>query len=96
MGGMARDWRHDSWSATVEYGNGNLYIDLGVEDIFNNKARSREWFTSPNYSTLTHTWETGRKLTLNVTYTFGYGKKIDRSIDISGPEETKTSVAKTH
>lgn len=96
MGGMARDWKHDSWSATVEYGNGNLYIDLGVEDIFNNKARSREWFTSPNYSTVTHTWETGRKLTLNVTYTFGYGKKIDRSIDISGPEETKTSVANTH
>lgn len=96
MGGMVRSRKRDSWSATVEYGNGNLYIDLGVEDIFNNKARSWETLTSPNYSTVTHTWETGRKLTLNVTYTFGYGKKIDRGIDISGPEKTKTSVAKTY
>ena len=34
----------------------------------------------------------GRAFTVNLTYTFGYGKKVDRSIDISGPSDAKTSV----
>lgn len=33
--------------------------------------------------------------TINLTYTFGYGKKVDKSIDISGPSSTSSSIRNT-
>lgn len=95
LAGAERSWRHDRWNASVTYGTDNLNLRVCVEDIFNNKARSWSKFTSPSYSVISHVFETGRQLAIHLTYTFGYGKKVDPGIDISGPESVKTSVADT-
>lgn len=90
--GMERSWRQDTWNLSAVYGNGNLYIECRVEDILNTRSKSWLKFTSPNYSTYYDRLETGRRFSMNLTYTFGYGKKVDNSIDISGPEVSKSNV----
>lgn len=78
--------------ASITYGNGNLYLSFQAENIFSKRNKRWEQFTSPYYSSRFDFREKGRAFTVNLTYTFGYGKKVDRSIDISGPSDAKTSV----
>lgn len=92
--GLGEMWTQDGWDFGVRYGTGNLYLDLRINDIFHCKQKSWRKYNSPHYSTYYDKLETGRSVRLNVTYTFGYGKKVDKSIDISGPESTTTSVRK--
>ncbi len=70
----------------------NLYLDLKIEDIFNNHRKSWVQYNSPNLNYHYNYLETGRAISINLTYTFGYGKKVDNRIDITGPESVKTSV----
>lgn len=93
--GMERSWRQDRWNASLTYGNGNLFLSLRFEDILNNRRKRWIKFTSPNFTSQYNYLETGRTVSLNLTYTFGYGKKVDKNIDISGPESMKTSVLRT-
>lgn len=90
--GMQKNWRHDKWNASFTYGNGNWYFSVEVEDIFNKKAHTRSIYDATNYiSTIDkRTW--GRSLVLNLTYTFGYGKKVDRNISLQGSSQIKTSI----
>lgn len=92
MAGMEESWKQDNWNASITYGNNNLYLDLRIEDIFNNKRKSWIHFSSPHYISKYHYSETGRSISINLTYTFGYGKKVDPYIDIKGPDSTKTSI----
>ena len=90
--GMRKTWRQGAWGASITYGNGNLYLSFQAENIFSKRNKRWEQFTSPYYSSRFDFREKGRAFTVNLTYTFGYGKKVDRSIDISGPSDAKTSV----
>lgn len=90
--GMERSWQQDKWNASFTYGNGNLYLSLRLEDIFNDKCKSWTKFNSKHYSSSFDILETGRTLKINLTWTFGYGKKVDRNISISAPDEAKTGV----
>ena len=85
----------DRWSASIVYGTGNLYLSCKVQDIFHNKRKEWSRYDSPNYLTEYDSFETGRVFSINVTYTFGYGKKVDKGIDISGPESVESSVMQT-
>lgn len=89
---MEKSWQQDSWNFTFTYGNGNWYVELEAENIFNNKRKSWTQYISPDYSTMLNSLETGRSLAVKVTYTFGYGKKTDRTIDISGPDSTSSTI----
>lgn len=90
--GMERSWQQDNWNASITYGNGNIYMSLRLEDIFNDKSKSWTKFNSKHYISSFDKWVTGRTLKINLTWTFGYGKNVDRSIDISAPGQTKTSI----
>ena len=86
----------DRWSASIVYGTGNLYLRCEVQDIFHNKRKEWSCYDSPNYLTEYDSFETGRRFSINLTYTFGYGKKVDKSIDINGPESVESSVMQTN
>lgn len=92
VSGMEKSWKHDNWNFAVIYGNDNLYLDLKIVDIFNNYRKSWIQYNSPNLNSYYNYLETGRAISLNLTYTFGYGKKVDKRIDITGPESVKTSI----
>lgn len=95
VSGMEKSWKQDNWNASLTYGTNNFYLDFRIEDVFNNKRKSWVHYSSPNYVTKYNYFETGRTFSINLTYTFGYGKKVDNRIDINGPESVKTSILQT-
>lgn len=94
--GMERSWQQNHWDFSVVYGSGDVFIKFMAENFTNNKAKSWSRFNSPYYSTFHQISQTGRCFYVNLTYTFSFGKKINKSIDIDGPVEVKTSVLKTY
>lgn len=44
------------------------------------------------FSTDYTSFETGRKLCIDISYTFGFGRKVERNIDISGPNKVESGV----
>lgn len=91
-GGMEKSWANDKWNFGATYGNGNWHITMRVEDIFHKYHRGWTNFITPNYTSMVDTYRRGRTFKLGITYTFGYGKKVDRNIDIDSPENAKSSV----
>ena len=94
-GGREEYWRQGGWNFGITYGTGDLFLQFRLSNIFNDKQRKRICYTSPYYSTNYNSFETGRNASVQLTYTFGYGKKIDRYIDVSGAAESKTSIGTT-
>lgn len=94
--GRERNWYQDCWNASVVYGNGNIRIEGRIYNIFNKRARSKSEFVSPNYLTTFAKREIGREISISLSYTFGYGKKVDRGIDIDTPSATESSIIKLH
>ena len=90
--GFGEYWQQDYWNFDFSYGLGDFYMDLSIENIFNKMQKSWAKFNTPNYSYHTHTLNSGRTFRINLTYTFGYGKKIDKSIDIDGPNSASSSI----
>ena len=95
LSGLEKGWRQDRWDVGLTYGVKDFYFDFTVKDIFHNKAKRRKEYVSPNYLTNYNYLETGRMFIVNFTYTIGYGKKVDKSINISGPSETSSSIRNT-
>lgn len=92
LGGMERTWTGDRWNFDFTYGTENLFVNVGLENIFHEKARSRREYSSTFLMSSQTILETGRRLKVTLTYTFGFGRKTDRNIDISGPETVESSV----
>lgn len=92
--GMQELRHRDNCNFEFSYGNGNLYLSVCVDDIFNTRTRHWRRFRSSNYDFVKYEYLTGRKFSISLTYTFGYGKKVDQSIDISGAESISSSVLK--
>lgn len=89
-GGMERSWFADAWSASFTYGNGNIFFRASVQDIFNSRKNSWTELRSDVFSSMHHSLSTGRCLRLMLTYTFGYGKKVNKGIDIQRPNEVQS------
>ncbi len=89
---MEKSWANDKWNFGATYGNGNWHITMRVEDIFHKYHRGWTNFITPNYTSMVDTYRRGRTFKLGITYTFGYGKKVDRNIDINSLENAKSSV----
>lgn len=90
--GLEKHWRQNRMDLSLTYGIGDFYLFFKVNDIFHNKSKDRIQFYLPNYSTNYEYLTTGRLFVLDLTYTFGYGKKVDKSIEISGPGATSSSI----
>ena len=82
----------DNFSFGASYGWKNLYVYCGVDDLFHSKYKSSGiWYSDVVSSEYTN-WTTGRKFEINLTYTFGYGKKVDSNIQIASPISVDSSI----
>lgn len=90
--GMERLWTQDKCDIGFSYGNGNLFLSVKVKNIFHQHLRKWRQFDSYYFATDYTSFETGRKLSIDISYTFGFGRKVDRNIDISGPNKVESGV----
>jgi len=90
--GMERSWRCDDYGLQAVYGNGNIRVQVTLDNIFRNRDRGWKRTVASHYAYLRDWTAQGRTVKISLSYTFDYGKKVDRSIDISGPENTATSI----
>ena len=90
--GMERCWYSDDWWASFSYGNGDLYLSVIINDIFNKNRKSWRELNSGIYSSIRHNLSIGRCLRIYLSYTFGYGKKVEKGIDIDSPQEIESGV----
>lgn len=96
MAGMKESWSQDKFSIGATYGNGNLLVGVKVENVFHSRAKEWTRFTSALFNTEQTCLATGRRAVINLSYTFGFGKRVDHSIDISEPETIESSVNKNN
>ena len=90
--GMERGWHSDQWNFSFTYGNSNLYLRVGVSDIFNKNWKSWTKLRGDVFSSMQYNYSIGRSLNISLSYTFGYGKKVEKGIDIDRPQELKSGV----
>ncbi|MDE5552199.1 MAG: hypothetical protein K2I91_03265, partial [Muribaculaceae bacterium] len=80
--GMYYEYFPDNWSAGISYGNGNLYASFEVDNIFRTTNNQTLTFHFDNYQSIQNYGHTGRTFSLNLSYTFGYGKRVSHDINI--------------
>jgi len=78
-------------SLEFSYGNGNFNLDIDLNNIFNKRDYTHEWFVNGPYSYNGRSWTNGRNVSVTLTYTFDYGKKVDPSVDMSEKNLNSTS-----
>ena len=93
--GMGKSRHNSSFDFWLSYGTGDFLVRLGVKDVFNKYHKTWDYYVSEYYNTSFKNLEQNRKIVISLTYTFGYGKKVDKDISISGTEDNGTSVRKT-
>lgn len=91
-GGAKRVWHADEWDFSMVYGNGNIYISAKLENVFNTYYKGWTKMNSPHYNFFYNSRETGRRLRLNFSYTFGYGKKVNENIDVNLPTDISSGI----
>lgn len=94
-GGIEQNWKADDWSFTFSYGNGNLNFSASIEDIFHDRMKMKRDIMAGNFQSHKISYATGRSLRLVLTYIFGYGKKVNQSIDVYTPTEVKSGALGT-
>ena len=92
QGGASKLSRQSTVSIMGTYGTGDLYVSVGIMDIFHTRAKVIDEFHGAHYSNILTTSEIGRKVDISLSYFFGYGKKVDRSIDIESVSAGPSSV----
>ena len=88
--GMVREWVPEEWYVSFTYGTGDFYLSAAVYDIFNCKKKSWTELNGGAFSSIRYNFSTGRCLRVSLSYTFGYGKKVEKSIDIDSPQEIES------
>lgn len=84
----------DDWAITATYGTGDWYFNIRLDDVFNSRKKGWAWIDARPYASYSETLSNGRCLRIDVSYTFGFGKKINRNIKVTGPEDIQTGVIK--
>lgn len=90
QGGMTRGWTQESVGVSAAYGNGDVHVSVGVDNIFHTHSKKWSKTQAGVYDYMNQSYNRGRSFNISVNYTFGYGKKVDRNIEISGPSEGKS------
>lgn len=88
--GRDYSWYSGTWNFGVTYGQGDIYCNLSINNIFNRYSKTESWMMPGVFESCTDNFNIGRNISVSLTYTFDYGKKVNRSIDISGPQTIKS------
>lgn len=92
MGGRRLLHSPDDLRVSFTYGTGNLYLSIQGSYILNNKIKFTNVTDFGCYKESLTMWRTGRQLLAAISYTFGYGKKIDYNIRIQQGEQISSSI----
>ncbi|MEE1021920.1 MAG: hypothetical protein U0L83_02105 [Muribaculaceae bacterium] len=76
----------------ASYGSGNLNVDISVQNIFFNHEVSKTTLYCGPFRSLTRDWRNGRSVSVSLTYTFDYGKKVNPDISANVNVDTESSV----
>lgn len=87
--GTCRYHRPSTWECAVTYGNRNFFVSVAGQNLFQKKLHDYSTYFSPNYITIRDGYTSGRKAVITISYTFDYGKKTDRNIEIDSPATTE-------
>lgn len=90
--GTSRYRRPGSWAFSLGYGTGNLYVNVRAENLFCKYRYSRSHFYTPVYITDMHAAQLGRKVSISVSYTFGFGKRVNTDFEFNGVTPVNRSV----
>lgn len=91
-GGLRRVTSGSLYSLDYTYGNGNLYSSISINNIFGKKNYFDTYENNGVYSSMKRNFERGRMVNVHLTYTFDYGKKNDKSIDINEEGEISSGI----
>ncbi len=82
----------EDWFASLAYGNGDLYVNVSMEDIFHRRRKERVWTWAGAFQSYRENLMNARYLCVTLTYTVGFGKKVKRNIEIDNPLGIETGV----
>lgn len=84
----------DQYELGFTYGNGNLNLNVNISNPFK-KYRKRYVISDFDvYKSNLINWGKGRSVSVSVVYTFDYGKKVSRGIEISQEDIYDSSIMK--
>lgn len=72
--------------------DGNLYASFVVQDMFHNKSNQIFDLDFDNYHSYQVSHMRGRCFMLNLSYTFGYGRRVDNDIYIQSGRNLESGV----
>lgn len=83
---------HQYW-LTLGWGNGKVTANMNIYNIFNKEDDNTRTFIHTPYYSSTSISRLGnrQRITINLSYTFGYGKKINRGDELSKDVSTAAS-----
>lgn len=73
----------DNMFLSFYYGNGNFNLGVRFNYPFGKHKVYESWLSDNCYSLSRSNWNIGRSVTISLTYTFDYGKRITPGIEIS-------------
>ncbi|MDE7446959.1 MAG: outer membrane beta-barrel family protein [Lachnospiraceae bacterium] len=76
------------------WGNGNLYLVARVDNLFNKKSKIITDEILGNVISNEISRKTGRSVMVDLTYTFGYGKKVEENLNIGISERIESAILK--
>lgn len=84
----------DYLNLELKYGNGNFYASFSVNNVLHKYYNNGADYAFPNLISRSELHNTGRQFVLNLSYTFGYGKRINSEINIDNTIEFQSGVYK--
>lgn len=84
--------QNDRFQIGVSYGWKNLYANFTIYNLFHDKQKSYTVRYSDVVPNSSYFESVGRSFCLNLTYTFDYGKKVDRNISIDTMQAPESSI----
>ncbi len=97
-GGLLIEKRPWNYYMQLDYGNGNINVNIGLYSIFTKRRYEYTYLNNGPYSYNSRKLENfySQNVSLSLTYTFDYGKKVDQRIDINSSSEKTTSILSTY
>lgn len=89
--GMSRYRSAASWNFSLGYGTGNLYLQLRASNLFRKYMHSRAEYVSDYYTSDRRSSQRASSFSLDVSYTFDFGKKGYVDIDIPQVEAARNT-----
>ena len=91
-GGSQVNTNRGRLSLAYTFGKDNLNVFVQIDDILNKHSRNIVNEYNGPYSMYSTQFGIGRNISVQVTYTFDYGKKVSPGIDINTSDTSTTSV----